>query len=652
MPDKAHNGHPDTVQTIHDLAARFEYAKPESGGYRLRCPAHDDRQASLMLHTGRSGNLVLKCHAGCETTDVLAAVGLGMSALRLVPGEEATVMRLPSRLVATYAYTDAAGELLYEIHRFEPKDFRGRLPPAHDRILYNAPLIAQAKASGRVVYVVEGERDADTLTAAGHVATTNCGGAGKWLPQYTRQLAGVANVVVLGDDDEPGRRHAVKVAQELALAGIDADVALPVAGFKDVTDQFEAGHTSLTGLRGLGLAELAPGMFTVMSTVTLSPARWAWQWRMALGAISYVEGEPGVSKSTVTIDLAARWTSGRDMPDGSPNPFGGPVGVAMLTAEDSLEHTMGPRLYAAGADMAKVLAIASGPGGAPFSLGIDDHLDALRAGVKAHHVRVLVIDPLAAFLGEGVDSFKDPAVRAAMLPLSMLAAELDMAVVIVRHFRKGAGKAIEAGGGSIGFAGAARAIYQISRHPEEDGHCIFTNAKNNLARMQPSLTYRLIQDHRVQEIDPAFEIARVEWLGTSELGAQDVLDALPLTAKGRGYCELMLAAVADGVPKTWKTISEILDQAGFSARTAEAHYREMVLKPVRESGKGNAGTKWVALKGTPQASAPKPRKPKAPKTDPPVTPESVCDSCGRGPALYFPAPVSEFRCRDHVGGLL
>jgi hypothetical protein len=646
MPNQDQSVHPDTVRDIHDVASHFSHAKPEGGGYRLRCTVHDDRHASVMLNVGRNGNLVLHCHAGCATSDILAAVGLTMADLR---GEaHATITPLRTGVVARYDYVDSLGEVVRTKVKAVKADGRKTFwwePPGSNDLLYRLPQLREAIEAGATIHITEGEKDADTLIAAGFVATTG-GGAGTWLPEFTGQLRGAKEIVVVADDDEPGHKHATKVAQALTKAGHDVRVALPMKGHKDVTEVAEAGHAPLDGLRWLGGEP--EGMVTVMSSVALSPARWAWRRHFATGAISYIEGDPGASKSTVTCDLAARWSTGRDMPDGSPNPFGGAVTVAMLTAEDSLEHTMGPRLYAAGADMSKVVTINCGPDGSPFSLGGDDHFDALRAALKARKVRVLVIDPLPAFLSDKTDSFKDASVRVAMLPVSMLAMELDMAVIVVRHFNKGTGgKAIHKGGGSIGFAGAARAVFQVSKHPDEDGQCIWTNAKNNLARAQVSLTYQLVQDHRVRELDSEFEIARIEWLGTSELDAQQVLDAVP-DDTAQDYYDVMLRVAADGVPKAWDTYKEVLAKAGLSIRAAEDKHRKKVLRKVFDST-GNAGCKWVAINAPakPEPKPPRKAKPKPAKTPAP-SPESVCESCGRGPAVYFAAPVSEFRCMAHA----
>jgi hypothetical protein len=152
----------------------------------------------------------------------------------------------------TYPYHGADGNLLYETIRYEPKDFRQRQPDGNggwtwnlngvERVLYRLPeLLADQEP---IIYIVEGERDADRLASLGLTATTSPGGAGKWKSQYSQSLRG-HKVVILPDNDDAGRNHADQVAA--SLAGVAASVKiihLPGLPEKqDVTDWLDAGHT-------------------------------------------------------------------------------------------------------------------------------------------------------------------------------------------------------------------------------------------------------------------------------------------------------------------------------------------------------------------------------------------------------------------------
>lgn len=163
------------------------------------------------------------------------------------------------KIVATYDYQDEAGQLLFQVVRFEPKDFRQRRPdPAKPdgwawklegvrRVLFRLPEVAEAAAQGWRVVLAEGEKDALALLQHGFTATCNSGGAGKWLDDYTTALRG-ASVVIVADKDKPGREHAAHVAAK--LQGIAASVKViecPDVGgrtVKDAADYFTAGGTA------------------------------------------------------------------------------------------------------------------------------------------------------------------------------------------------------------------------------------------------------------------------------------------------------------------------------------------------------------------------------------------------------------------------
>lgn len=230
-----------------DLLASFPGAKKEGRGWSARCPAHDDHRASLSISTGETQPWLVKCHAGCSTEDIVTAAGLTMADL-MKPHQDGT---RKASISAVYRYYDEQGTHLYNVVRFDhPKDFRQQRADGVwsmegvRRVLYQLPGL-QGKS---VVYAVEGERDADRLRAKGIDATTSPGGACKWKPEFTDQLknAGVQQVVILPDADDPGRRHAQQVAESCHASGLHVKVVelpgLPEAG--DVSDWLTAGHTT------------------------------------------------------------------------------------------------------------------------------------------------------------------------------------------------------------------------------------------------------------------------------------------------------------------------------------------------------------------------------------------------------------------------
>lgn len=238
------------MMPVERLLAKLPDAKQSGKGWSARCPAHEDRRASLSIAEGDDGRALVKCHAGCKADAICAAVGL------TVPDLMPTANMLPTpgkpRIVAQYGYRDEAGELLFQVVRYEPKDFRQRRPKLGGgwdwsvkgvRVIpYRLPeLLADPT---RPVVAVEGEKDADNLARIGVLATCNAGGAGKWTANHAEFLRG-RRVIVLADNDEAGRNHAQQAAQTLhGIAESVRIVELPGLPDKgDVSDWLATGGT-------------------------------------------------------------------------------------------------------------------------------------------------------------------------------------------------------------------------------------------------------------------------------------------------------------------------------------------------------------------------------------------------------------------------
>jgi putative DNA primase/helicase len=210
--------------------------------WMAKCPAHDDHNPSLSI-TYKHGTVLVHCHAGCDQRDVIEA----FNAKGLWAERPAKPRR---KIIATYDYTDEAGHLLYQVLRTEPKGFFQRRPDGEGgwtnkkskrQVLYRLPEVLEAP----IVFVVEGEKDVETLREYGFVATTNAGGAdAPWLPSFTQTLAG-REVILIPDNDRAGWLRIKRIACE--LRGHAAPLRLlPLPGeHKDISEWFEAGHGEL-----------------------------------------------------------------------------------------------------------------------------------------------------------------------------------------------------------------------------------------------------------------------------------------------------------------------------------------------------------------------------------------------------------------------
>jgi putative DNA primase/helicase len=227
------------------ILAQLHNVKANGKGYTALCPAHDDQHRSLSIARGDDGKILLHCHAGCEPETIANALGLQMRDLFSQNGNTRG-----REIVATYDYTDERGVLLYQCVRFEPKDFRQRKPDGAGgwrwnlngtrRVLYRLPELLTR--SDEIVFIVEGEKDADNLARLGLLATTNAGGANAWRDEYAETLRG-RDVVIIPDNDDAGRQHAARVAHSLQNLAASVKILelpnLPPKG--DVSDWLRAG---------------------------------------------------------------------------------------------------------------------------------------------------------------------------------------------------------------------------------------------------------------------------------------------------------------------------------------------------------------------------------------------------------------------------
>jgi hypothetical protein len=242
---------------------------------------------------------------------------------------------------------------------------------------------------------------------------------------------------------------------------------------------------------------------------SLRPRRidWLWPGYVPLRKVTILDGDPGLGKSTLVLDLAARGSIGGVAPSG--DRLGDAFTTIYVTAEDDPEDTILPRLLRAGGDPARLRLIVK--------LNLPADIGRLRRTVLNHHARLVVIDPLVAYLGDGVKTNDDHNVRRALEPLAVMVAEVDAALVAIRHLNKKVGEdAIYRGGGSIGFTGLARSVLAVGRDPADADRVILAPIKLNVARRPPSLAYRVVADG-------PYEPPHIQWEGTSEHSAEDLI---------------------------------------------------------------------------------------------------------------------------------
>jgi hypothetical protein len=325
-----------SVLTLNDLLSRIAGPRQRSGkGWLVRCPCHADDTPSLSLTPGKSGKILLHCHAGCRTADILATIGLEYQQLM---GDRARSNGARDGVPGIcYDYVDETGSLSYQVVRTSGKRFRQRRPDGNGGwvwnlrgikpLLYRLPDLLEAVALGKTVYVVEGEKDADRLWQHGLPATTNSGGAGKWRCSHSEAIRG-AQVVIFPDNDETGRKHAQQVEASLRGVAMSSRIVelpnLPPNG--DVTDWLDDGNTIEQLLQ---LSDPPTGSIFRLSTararrirltddeelMNLEDPGWLNEGRIPRGGTAQLFGESGALKSFIAVDLSCHIALGLDWHD-------------------------------------------------------------------------------------------------------------------------------------------------------------------------------------------------------------------------------------------------------------------------------------------------------------------------------------------------
>jgi hypothetical protein len=268
--------------------------------------------------------------------------------------------------------------------------------------------------------------------------------------------------------------------------------------------------------------EFEPGGVIWLDEVEEERIDWLWQGYVPRRKITILDGDPGLGKSTLTLALAARRSIGDPMPmqDGTGDP---PETTLIVSGEDDIADTIKPRLRAAGADMGRIalLGLRMDERGTAIPFSVPEDMARLEAAVWEAEATFVIVDPITAFLSERIQSHNDASIRKAMTPLAHLAQKTRAALVLIRHLNKDGAvtKALYRGGGSIGFSGSARSVLLVAEKPDADGVLVVAQTKTNLVRRErgASIEWRLVPWGEDEEIP------RVEWLGPSQLMADDLL---------------------------------------------------------------------------------------------------------------------------------
>ena len=341
---------------------------------------------------------------------------------------------------------------------------------------------------------------------------------------------------------------------------------------------------------------------------------WLWPWRIPLGKVSLLEGDPGHGKSTLSLALASIITRGLWFPDG--HGTGHASNVVLLTGEDGLADTVRPRLEACGGDASRVFAIRGHYTETESERYLDlvalpRDLQEVEAEVRRVDARLVIVDPLSMFTRIRGNMDRDSDMRAEVLgPLASLAERTGCAVLCVRHLTKSHGSnPLYAGGGSIAITAAARLVMLLGPHPTDPQLRVLAVAKCNLAPIAPSLAFALVPVE-------GSESARVDWRGEVPYGAAEILHAHGGGASGTDTDAREVDRVAEWVRETLTEAGEMpsrwLEQGakvmGFAPRTLRRARALLRVKAEQRHEKDGRSAWWVSLPpegdGEPEARGP------------------------------------------------
>jgi putative DNA primase/helicase len=403
---------------------------------------------------------------------------------------------------------------LYQVVRYEPKDFKQRQPNGHGGfiwnligvplVLYHYPEVREAIALEKTICIAEGEADVEALRRRGYVATCNSGGALKWTASHASDLQGAADVVIFGDHDEKGRDHVAQVEQSLRAMGIMSRIAeldgLPEHG--DVRDWLTS-HNQEDLDRIVAQAVPAqpakePRPFIVHAhEVQQQPIQWIWAPYIPRSMPVMLDGDPGLGKTLMLLQVAANLSKGLPFLDQVGKPtlaadVDGPQTTLILSAEDSLPHIMIPRLNRAGADLTRIKFLQGWLGPEDEEHAFDlQHLWVLTKAIEQWNPVLVILDPLVAYLGD-IDMHRANETRPVMAALKTVAERYGCTIMGVRHPSKmdQGGPLMYRGQGNVDLIGAARSGLWVQQHPAHaETQSLLIHTKTNVGRLGRTVVF-------------------------------------------------------------------------------------------------------------------------------------------------------------------
>lgn len=330
-------------------------------------------------------------------------------------------------------------------------------------------------------------------------------------------------------------------------------------------------------------AEVLAGLvYTCIADVRPEAVKWLWPGRIPLGELTMIVGDPGLGKSQICASLASVVTNGGQWP--VDRAYAEQGSVLILSAEDNIKHTIRPRLDAANADVSRCHTLQAvkriSEQGMSFEGGFNLAEDLAKLSVlmdEIGDVRLVVIDPVSAYLGE-TDSHKNAEVRGMLAPLTTLAGNHSAAIILVSHLTKSqSANALMRVQGSIAFAALCRAVWGVTADKEDRQRRLFMPLKNNLGQDKTGLGY-CIESYTLEGAEEHIPTSRVSWESTLVETSVDEAFGASLTHDERTELdeakEFLREALADGRIKA-QDVQRMAKSAGHSLTTLGRAKRDL-----------------------------------------------------------------------------
>ena len=296
-----------------------------------------------------------------------------------------------------------------------------------------------------------------------------------------------------------------------------------------------------------------------MSEIESQEIKWLWYPFIPYGKLTIIQGDPGDGKTTLVLNLAAKLSNGIGIDEAMQ--VSEPINIIYQTAEDGLADTVKPRLEAAEANCERILVIDE----SEKSLSMVD--ERLEQAIINTNARLLILDPIQAYLGGGMDMNRANEARDMTKKLGLLAEKHKCAIVLIGHMNKAGGnKAAYRGMGSIDFFAVARSVLLVGRVEEQLNTRAVVQIKNNLAPFGHSKAFELNE-------------SGFRWLGDYEITADELLGGIASKANKMEQAKQLLRGLAEtnNVMHS-KEIFSLADEEGISKRTLENAKKELNIR--------------------------------------------------------------------------